>query len=70
MLRQAVQLAQDFGMFEAPRTQHHEWKKMNAQMQYVASITAHSIFILNSYVVFLVASSYAGRLTDNIGKWL
>ncbi|GES58297.1 C6 transcription factor [Aspergillus terreus] len=53
MLRQAVQLAQDFGMFEAPRTQHHEWKKMNAQMQYVASVTAHSIFILNSQMALI-----------------
>ncbi|KAL5364009.1 hypothetical protein BJX96DRAFT_127952 [Aspergillus floccosus] len=53
MLRQAVQLAQDFGMFEAPRTQHHEWKKMNAQMQYVASITSHSIFILNSQMALI-----------------
>lgn len=46
MLRQAVQLAQDFGMFQGPRL-HANWKEMDADMQRICAITAWGIFIMN-----------------------
>ncbi|KAF9885695.1 hypothetical protein FE257_012677 [Aspergillus nanangensis] len=48
MLKQAVQLAQDWGMFQSPRARHHEWDKMPTEMQYVGATTAWGIFMLNS----------------------
>ncbi|EHA22972.1 hypothetical protein ASPNIDRAFT_37001 [Aspergillus niger ATCC 1015] len=49
MLRQAVQLAQDFGMFASPRTRHRQWEKMSLRLQHACAITAWGLFILNSY---------------------
>ncbi|KAA8650554.1 putative C6 transcription factor [Aspergillus tanneri] len=48
MLRQAVQLSQDFGMFQVPRTGHQEWKKTHINVQYAGITTAWGIFALNS----------------------
>ncbi|CAK37666.1 hypothetical protein AnigIFM63604_001264 [Aspergillus niger] len=48
MLRQAVQLAQDFGMFASPRTRHRQWEKMSLRLQHACAITAWGLFILNS----------------------
>ncbi|PLB48051.1 C6 transcription factor [Aspergillus steynii IBT 23096] len=50
MLRQAVQLAQDIGMFQTPRSGHQEWKKTHMEVQYAGVITAWGIFALNSQV--------------------
>ncbi|KAI9038443.1 putative C6 transcription factor [Aspergillus affinis] len=50
MLRQAVQLAQDFGMFQAPRSSHQEWKKTRIDVQCAAVVTAWGLFALNSQV--------------------
>lgn len=49
MLRQAVQLAQDFGMFTSPRMGHHQWEKMSLRLQHACAITAWGLFILNAY---------------------
>lgn len=47
MLKQGVQLAQDFGLFQASRpVPHRTW---SAQFQRVAAITAWGIYIMNSY---------------------
>lgn len=46
MLRQAVQLAQDFEMFRAP-TLHANWEEMDADMQRIHTIAAWGIFIMN-----------------------
>ncbi|PWY73678.1 C6 transcription factor [Aspergillus heteromorphus CBS 117.55] len=48
MLRQAVQLGQDFGMFTSPRTRHRQWEVMPSRMQHLGAITAWGIFICNS----------------------
>ncbi|KAK1148658.1 hypothetical protein N8T08_008543 [Aspergillus melleus] len=48
MLRQAVQLAQDFGMFQSPRSSHKEWKKTRIDVQYAGVVTACGLFALNS----------------------
>ncbi|OOF99753.1 hypothetical protein ASPCADRAFT_203549 [Aspergillus carbonarius ITEM 5010] len=48
MLRQAVQLAQDFGMFTSPRTRHRQWEGVPHKLQHVGAITAWGLFILNS----------------------
>ncbi|OJJ76189.1 hypothetical protein ASPBRDRAFT_192355 [Aspergillus brasiliensis CBS 101740] len=47
MLRQAVQLAQDFGMFTSPRMRHRQWEKMSPRLQHACAITAWGLFILN-----------------------
>ncbi|GKZ49827.1 hypothetical protein AbraIFM66951_002535, partial [Aspergillus brasiliensis] len=48
MLRQSVQLAQDFGMFSSPRMRHRQWEKLSPGLQHVCAVTAWSLFILNS----------------------
>ncbi|KAL4888977.1 hypothetical protein BDV59DRAFT_210620 [Aspergillus ambiguus] len=53
MLRQAVQLAQDFGMFETPQTGYYMWNEMTADMQYAGSITSRGLFVLNSQMSLL-----------------
>ncbi|KKK19120.1 hypothetical protein AOCH_002437 [Aspergillus ochraceoroseus] len=50
MLRQAVQLGQDFGMFKAPRTRHHEWDQMPENVRRICTSTAWGVFILNSTI--------------------
>lgn len=47
MLRQAVQLAQDFGMFQAPRALHANWQEMPADAQRVHTMTAWGVFVMN-----------------------
>jgi len=44
MLRQAVQLAQDFGMF---RGSHASWEEMDVDMQRIHAIAAWGIFVMN-----------------------
>lgn len=51
MLRQAVQLAQDFGMFRVP-TLHANWGEMDADMQRIHATTAWGIFVMNLYGIF------------------
>jgi hypothetical protein len=47
MLKQGVQLAQDFGLFQASRAvPHRTW---SVQSQRVAAITAWGVYIMNSY---------------------
>lgn len=48
MVRQAVELAQDFGMFRDPRTDRKETQG-SAELHKVSVVTAWGIFILNSY---------------------
>lgn len=51
MLRQTVQLAQDSGMFQAPRIYHPDWKGMSVDVQRIHAITAWGIFAMNAYVL-------------------
>lgn len=51
MLKQAVQLAQDFDMFRAP-TLRVSWGEMDADMQRIHATTAWGIFVLNLYGAF------------------
>lgn len=50
MLRQAVQLGQDFGLFQAPRTEHSKWKDMPVDVRSVGVSTAWGLFVLNSQI--------------------
>lgn len=45
-LRQAVQLAQDLGMFRAPRALQY-WGQLSAETQRVRAITAWGTFMVN-----------------------
>ncbi|OJJ46666.1 hypothetical protein ASPZODRAFT_152115 [Penicilliopsis zonata CBS 506.65] len=47
MIRQAVQLAQDFGIFQVPRIPYRNPRAISADMQHVAALTAWGVFILN-----------------------
>ena len=47
-LRQAVQLAQDLGMFRAPQPSQ-DWEELSAEMQHVRAITAWGTFMVNLY---------------------
>lgn len=48
MLRQAVQLAQDFGIFQGPRTRGQGWEDANVSLKCVGLTTASAIFMVNS----------------------
>ncbi|PYH99633.1 C6 transcription factor [Aspergillus ellipticus CBS 707.79] len=50
MLRQAAQLAQDFGMFTSPRIRQYQWEAMPPRMKHTCAITAWGIFIWNSQI--------------------
>lgn len=66
LLRQAVQLAQDLGMFRAPLILHSDLEMMPLDMQHVRTITAWGVFIMNTYYLPTVyaqktaAHSYLG----------
>lgn len=47
-LRQAVQLAQDLGMFRAPKVLQ-DWGELSAETQRVRAITAWGTFMVNLY---------------------
>ena len=47
-LRQAVQLAQDLGMFRAPKPLQ-DWEELSVEMQHVRAITAWGTFMVNLY---------------------
>lgn len=49
-LRQAVQLGQDIGLFNTPKSRHNDWDQMPERIRHASAQTAWSIFILNSYV--------------------
>jgi len=49
-LRQAVQLGQDIGLFDIPKSRHNDWDQMPERIRHASARTAWSIFILNSYV--------------------
>lgn len=51
MLRQAVQLAQDFGMFRVPTLRAH-WREMDIDMQHIHATTAWAIFVMKLYGAF------------------
>lgn len=48
ILRQAVQLAQDLGMFGTPIVPHSEFSTL-PEMERVRAITAWAVFIMNTY---------------------
>lgn len=50
LLRQAVQLGQDFGFFQAPRTGHRKWRDTSVDMQSAGATAAWGLFILNSQI--------------------
>ncbi|KAL4927586.1 putative C6 transcription factor [Aspergillus undulatus] len=47
-LRQAVQLGQDMGLFNLPKSAHSDWDQMPDYIRHAGARTAWSIFILNS----------------------
>lgn len=49
LLRQAVQLGQDLGFFQAPRTGHRRWRDTSVDMRSAGAVAAWGLFILNSY---------------------
>lgn len=58
MLKQAVQLARDFGMFQPPRERvHRRRSELSAEMNRVFSITAWGVSILNAFVTMLFPHS-------------
>jgi hypothetical protein len=63
MLQQAVQLAQDIGLFMLPRSKHRFREKMTAEMERSRTITAWGIFSLNRSVMSHVVESNGLRLT-------
>ncbi|KAI9934662.1 hypothetical protein MW887_000279 [Aspergillus wentii] len=50
MLKQGVQLAQDFGLFQSPKAFRPPWKEMSEDIQHVSAVTAWGVFILNLQV--------------------
>ncbi|KAB8268496.1 hypothetical protein BDV30DRAFT_245694 [Aspergillus minisclerotigenes] len=50
LLRQAVQLGQDFGFFQAPRTGHRKWRDTSVDMRSAGATAAWGLFILNSQI--------------------
>ncbi|KAL2834350.1 fungal-specific transcription factor domain-containing protein [Aspergillus cavernicola] len=61
LLRQAVQLGQDIGMFKPSRARHSQWDQMPEHVKRASARTAWSIFILNSQM------SMEYRKTANLG---
>ncbi|KAL4784036.1 hypothetical protein BJX76DRAFT_348164 [Aspergillus varians] len=47
-LRQAVQLGQDIGLFNLPRSRHSDWDHVSDRIRHAGARTAWSIFVLNS----------------------
>lgn len=48
MLKQAVQLARDIGMFQA--REHHDWEDVSSERGRAFAITAWGVSILNASV--------------------
>ncbi|KAL5043834.1 hypothetical protein BDW71DRAFT_216100 [Aspergillus fruticulosus] len=59
-IRQAVQLGQDIGLFNLPRSGHCNWEKMPDRIRHSSARTAWSLFILNSQ--FCMDSRKLGNL--------
>ncbi|KAL4979873.1 fungal-specific transcription factor domain-containing protein [Aspergillus desertorum] len=47
-IRQAMQLGQDLGLFNLPKSGHGKWDQLSDHFQYSSARTAWSLFVLNS----------------------
>ncbi|KAL4912317.1 fungal-specific transcription factor domain-containing protein [Aspergillus aurantiobrunneus] len=63
-LRQAVQLGQDIGLLNIPRSRHSDWDQKPNHIRHASARTAWSIFILNSQL------SMESHKTANLGDML
>lgn len=67
MLKQAVQLAQDIGMFQSRRRLHFSGQEKSIGMQRASTITALGILVLNS-CASQHTPQYECRLTVPLGR--
>ncbi|KAL4910473.1 hypothetical protein BDW74DRAFT_186448 [Aspergillus multicolor] len=60
-IRQAVQLGQDIGLFNIPRSGHNNWDRLSDHMQHSSARMAWSLFVMNSQL------SLESRKSANLG---